>query len=113
MQIIPIRLHGLLDYLSAAMLISAPWLLGFADGSAAQWVAVAAGAFILIYSLLTRYERGAVPLIPIRAHLALDVATGTALIASPWVFGFADHILWPHLAFGLLSLAVPALTRRA
>ena len=34
------RVHGMIDYATGALLIIAPWLFGFADGSAAQWVPI-------------------------------------------------------------------------
>jgi hypothetical protein len=35
-------------------------------------------------SMVTDYEHGAIPLLPVKAHLAVDVALCTVLIASPW-----------------------------
>jgi hypothetical protein len=26
------------------------------------------------------------------------------LLASPWLFGFADRIAWPHVLFGLIEI---------
>jgi hypothetical protein len=53
---IPRNVHGILDYVVGLLLIAAPWLLGFADGTAAQNVPVALGAGALLYSLLTNYD---------------------------------------------------------
>ena len=36
MRFIPTQIHGGLDYLIGVILIIAPWLFGFADGSAAM-----------------------------------------------------------------------------
>ncbi|WP_309086135.1 SPW repeat protein [Chelativorans sp.] len=112
MQIIPTRTHGVLDYLVGLLLIAAPWLLGFADGGPAQWVPVILGLAAIIYSLLTNYELGVVKLIPMPGHLALDIGSGLLLAASPWLFGFADVVAWPHLVFGLLEIAIAAFTHR-
>ncbi|GAB1584110.1 MULTISPECIES: SPW repeat protein [Phyllobacteriaceae] len=112
MQIIPTRLHGILDYLTAALLILAPWLFGFADGSAAQWVPVAMGAGIILYSLLTSYEWGILHVIPMRLHLVLDFGGGILLLASPWLFGFADRLIWPHVTVGAMEIVVACLTYR-
>ena len=40
MRIISTRIHGIIDYLTGLLLIVAPWLFGFANGGAAQWVPV-------------------------------------------------------------------------
>lgn len=112
MAIISTRAHGVLDYLSGAALIAAPFLLGFANGGPAQWVPIIIGVLTILSSLATKYELGAVHLIPFRVHLVLDVLMGVVLLASPLVFGFTDQIWWPHVLFGVIYILVPALTRK-
>lgn len=93
------------------LLIVAPWLLGFADGGPEQWVPVILGAGAILYSLLTRYELGVARIIPMPVHLLLDVASGVVLAASPWIFGFADEIWWPHVLFGVIEIGAGLMTR--
>jgi len=112
MGIIPVRVHAILDYLVGLVLIVAPYLLGFADGSAAQWVPQIIGAATLIASLLTRYDLGLIKVIPFRTHLVLDMLMGVILLASPWVLGFADRIWWPHALFGVIYIVVPILSQK-
>jgi hypothetical protein len=112
MQFIPTRTHGVIDYLTAVVLIVAPWLFGFADGGPAQWVPVILGVGIIFYSVLTDYELGAAKVIPMPMHLVLDIGGGIVLAASPWLFGFADLIVWPHVLVGLMEIIVSVLTRR-
>ena len=111
MRFIPTRTHGVIDYLTGALLVAAPYLLGFADGTAAQWVPQILGAALVGASLLTDYELGVVRVIPMPVHRLLDVAAGALLAASPWLFGFADRVFWPHLAFGLFSVVASLITR--
>jgi hypothetical protein len=40
------------------------------------------------------------------------VGLGVFLILSPWLFGFASAIWWPHVLVGLTEIAMGALTRR-
>jgi hypothetical protein len=54
---------------------------------------------------------GLLRLVPMRVHLAIDLAAGALLAASPWLFGFADHIAWPHVLFGLLEIGIVLLSR--
>lgn len=111
MRFLPTRIHGALDYLVGLLLIVAPWLLGFADGTAAQYVPQALGVAALIYALLTDYELGVVRLIPMPVHLMLDAGSGVLLAASPWLFGFADRVFWPHLILGLVEVGAALVTR--
>ena len=60
---------------------------------------------------LTDYEVGAFPVIPMRLHLGLDGLGGALLAASPWLFGFAREVYWPHLLFGLFSVVASFITR--
>lgn len=111
MRFVSTRAHGALDYLTGVLLIAAPYLLGFADGSAAQWLPIALGSGVLVYSLLTRYELGVLRLIPMPLHLMLDAGGGALLAASPWLFGFSDYVYLPHLLVGLMEIAASIITR--
>jgi hypothetical protein len=111
MRFLPTRLHGTLDYGVGLLLILSPYLLGFADGGAAQLVPQILGAAAIVYSLLTDYELGAVRMIPMPMHLLLDVASGALLLVSPWLFGFADRVVWPHVIFGVLEIGAGLMTR--
>jgi hypothetical protein len=110
-RIIPTRVHGMLDYLMGALLIVAPWLFGFADGDAKQWVPIIIGVLVIGQSLMTDYELSVVKAIPMGTHLMLDIGTGIILAASPWIFGFADDIWWPHVVFGLLEIGAALMTQ--
>ncbi len=110
MRFIPTRVHGLIDYVWGLLVGTAPWVFGFADNGPATYVAWAFGIGAILYSLLTNYEVGLLPVISVPVHLALDIAAGVVLAASPWIFGFADRVVWPHLVFGLFSVAAGLLT---
>lgn len=111
MRFIPTAVHGALDYLIGALLIIAPWVLGFADNGAATWTPVVIGAGVIGYSLFTAYEMGAIKLIPMRVHLWLDGIGGAILAGSPWIFGFADYVWVPHLVVGVLEVGAAIFTR--
>lgn len=112
MKVIGTRAHGVLDYLTGVLLIAAPWLFGFATGGVEQWLPQLLGAMTIVMSLLTRYELSVAKVIPLDVHLGLDMASGALLAVSPWLFGFADIIWWPHLLVGLTEIVVPMMTRR-
>ena len=112
MQVIPTRVHGMMDYTIGALLIAAPWLFGFDRGGAETWVPVALGASVILYSLMTDYELGAVRRLPMPTHLALDMGGGALLAVSPWLFGFADLVWMPHLLVGLIEIGTAMMTQR-
>jgi hypothetical protein len=104
------KIHAIIDYVVGVLLIVAPYLLGFANGGPEHLVPVVLGAITVAYSLITRYELSVAQIIPYRGHLGIDAALGGLLAVSPWLFGFASSIWWPHVLVGLLELAVVALS---
>ena len=56
-RFISTRTHGVLDHVVGALLIVVPYLLGFADGTAAQWVPQVLGVVAIGGGLMTDYER--------------------------------------------------------
>jgi hypothetical protein len=106
MRFIPTRVHGMLDYMTAGVLIAAPSMLNFRQGGTQKWLPVALGVGTIGYSLLTDYELGLFKVIPMPMHLALDAANGALLAASPWLFGFSEGTSAPHLGLGLFESAV-------
>lgn len=106
------RTHGILDYATGALLLAAPYLFGFATGGIEQWLPQLLGAMTIAMSLFTDYELSISRAIPLRVHLGMDMVSGALLAVSPWLFGFAELIWWPHLLVGLVEIVVPMLTRR-
>ncbi len=90
-RIIPTKVHGSLDYLASGVNLVFPRLLGLYDAPWGARVPRIVGASGAGYSLITDYELGALKVVPMPAHLALDAAKGVFMAASPWVFGFARN----------------------
>ena len=112
MRFISTKTHGALDYLMGIILILAPWILGFANGGAAQWVPIIIGGGMILYSIITDYELGMAKMIPMSAHLMIDLVAGIFLAISPWLFGFSELIFWPHLVFGILEIGAALTTEK-
>jgi len=111
MRFLSRRAHGALDYIVGVLLILAPRILGFDTGGAEQRVPEILGFSVILYSLLTNYELGALKMIPFRTHLTLDVLGGVFLAISPWLFQFA-HLVWvPHVLVGLIEIGTVLVTR--
>ena len=111
MRFISTRTHGVLDYVVGALLIVVPYILGFADGTAAQWVPQLLGLVAIGGGMLTDYELGVMRVIPMPTHLMLDIGAGALLALSPWLFDFADRVFWPHLIVGLMEIGAGMTTR--
>jgi hypothetical protein len=111
MALISTRLHGVIDYTSAAVLFGLPRAARWSPGLT-RWL-TGLSAFTVLYSLCTRYELGLVKLIPFRGHLALDVVDAGLLLSAPIAFaGEEDGANKIQVALGLFSLLVVALSWR-
>jgi hypothetical protein len=111
MRFIPTRIHGMLDYLMGILLIASPWLFGFNRGGAETWVPVIVGASVILYSIFTDYELGAIRKLSMSTHLWLDVLGGAFLAASPWLFDFDEYVYLPHLILGLAEIGAGLMTK--
>jgi hypothetical protein len=111
MRFLPTSIHGVIDYLWGIALFASPWILGFSHVTSAKWVAILFGVGAILYSLFTAYELGVLRIIPMSMHLVLDGIAGALLAASPFLLGFSDQVYWPHVAFGLFSVAASLITR--
>lgn len=114
LRVIPTSVHGVLDYVASGVNLLVPSLLGLEDVPQAALAPRLVGAIGTAYSLLTDYELGAVKLLPMSTHLAIDAAKGAFLASSPWLFGFADKgtRYWlPHVALGTSDVLAAVATR--
>ena len=56
-KVLPFTIHSAGDYLAAALLLAAPWVLNFADGDTGLTVFyIVAGLAVLAVSLVTNYQ---------------------------------------------------------
>ena len=102
MKLFSTKLHGVLDYATVANLPALFRLLG----ASADTVRLAdrSALFVLAYSLLTRYERGAIKVLPMPVHLAFDALLGTVLCAAASRPGERTGVKAALLSLGLFSL---------
>ncbi len=87
-----------MDYAWGVALLLAPRVLDLPSRSAEARTCQAAGAGAIAYAGLADYQLGLVSALTMQEHLALDVAGGVALAASPWLFGFSSSPAPPSAA---------------
>lgn len=88
-NLIPARIHGILDFASAFALIAFAVVVGGSGLAVATGVAL--GVVLIVVSLLTDYPLGVIRVIPFKVHSAGDYVGAFTLIAAPFILGFADQ----------------------
>lgn len=108
MKIISTRLHGILDYATAFILIL-PWIVDYHPTSEDTWILAASGTFIFIYSIITNYEVGMLKLLPMKGHMILDVLVSAFLIVAPFIFSLPHYTNWTMIV-GVVGLITTVLS---
>jgi len=104
-------LHGVVDYIAAAALLTLPFVLGLGTSSPlAKWLAVGTGLAVIVTSLLTDYKYGAVRVLPFKGHLAIDAAVATGFTLAPALLGFTGLDAWFYWVNAVAVFAVVALS---
>jgi hypothetical protein len=118
-RFVPTSVHGIFDYIGGILLIAAPFVFGFYNvGGIAVILPIVLGVGLILYSLLTNYERGipALKFIPMPLHLVFDFVAAALLAVSPFLFGFwnqAPNVWLPHViaGVGVILLVLVSQTR--
>lgn len=114
MRVVPTKVHGALDYVTAPALTLAPELFRMKDGKSASLPPRLVGIGAAASAALSDHELAPKRVVPMKAHLALDAASGLALALAPWVGGSARkgarHWL-PHAIVGAKEVALALTTK--
>jgi hypothetical protein len=109
MRLIPTRVHGALDFLTAFTLLMLPRAMKL-DSNVSRLL-TNAGASTIAYSLLTRYEYGMLKILPFRAHLRLDKLSAFVFCAAPILLPDEDRdVLSLLVGIGFYELAASQLS---
>jgi VIT1/CCC1 family predicted Fe2+/Mn2+ transporter len=111
---IPRAVHGMLEYAIAAVLIAAPFVLGFSDEGAPTAVSIISGVVVLMSGASTEcFPTSLIKSVPIGMHIALDFILGALFIAAPFLFGFSDDSTPTafFIVMGVLGLLITLATR--
>ena len=63
----------------------------FSEHTTPTVLSIVLGIGPIVYSLFTDYELGVWRTFPMSIHNLFDIGAGALLVASPWIFGFADE----------------------
>ena len=103
------KTHAMLDYLTIGKFLILPRVLGFSETVTNGMTAV--GLVKLAYTLMTRHEGGVVKVLPMQAHLAMDVVGGATLCALPFLDDDSDVTEQAVCcALGAMDIAVAPMT---
>ncbi len=110
MKILNPKIHGYLDYGVVILFLAAPTLLGLTGIPAI--IAYTLAVVHLLVTVITAFPLGFVQLLPLPLHGTIELVVSFALIALPWVFGFASDLAARsfYIAAGVLIFAVWLIT---
>ena len=109
-KVIGPRTHGFIDYAHSALFFTAGALF-WNRNRRASVAALAAGAFLLVESLLTEYPLGVADVISFGTHGEIDTGFVGAALAAPRLLGISDDPeAWFFRANGIAEAFVVGMT---
>ncbi len=110
MKVITPCVHGYLDFLTVALFLLAPTLLGLSQIPAILAYAIA--AIHLIVTLTSDFPFGVFKLIPFTIHGWIERLVGPSLIVLPFIAGFSNEETARnfYIGIGLVIIVVGILT---
>lgn len=109
MKTVNTRLHGLLDYTVAFMLMI-PWMSDYYVRSQDTWLLALAGGIVVLYSLFTNYEFGFFKYISMKVHLVMDILVSVFLIGLPFLMPLDHYFLYWPVSLGAIFLVIVILS---
>lgn len=110
MKILNSKIHGYLDYGVVILFLAAPTLFGLTGIPAT--IAYTLAVVHLLVTVITAFPLGIFQLLPLPLHGTVELVVSFALIALPWIFGFASDLAARnfYIAAGVLIFAVWLIT---
>ena len=106
------NIHAILDYPVAALLLTAPFILGLGDSTPlARWLSVAVGAAALLLTIFTNHKPGLIRVLPYPFHVAVDAMVGLVFLAAPFILNFSGLDAWYYWANGAAVITVVSLSK--
>ena len=101
---LPASVHRSLDMVAVVAFLAAPILLGMSGAEA--YVSYGLAAIHLLITLSTKFPDTGHRLVSLRAHGAIELVIGVALIALPWAAGWTGSVRTYYMTMGILLLLV-------
>lgn len=112
--VISTKTLGIFDYIVGLVTASSPWLFGFAHvGGASLFLPLFIGCMVVLMSIFSNYEFGAIKIFPMQMHLSLEVFFGFFLFVSPFLYGFYHLVFLPQVILGLIMLLLGIFTKNS
>jgi hypothetical protein len=109
---VPPFVHGVVEYLAAALFIVAPFLFDF-DATSATAASLVIGLVLLAFTAMSMLPTALVKVVSVGVHVTADVVLAVLLVALPFLLGFRDESA-PTALFitvGVVHLLVTIATR--
>ena len=104
------RAHGMIDNTLAAT--ASAFASGGTGTTSTARLLHSAAALARMSSMMTKYESGSIRVLPVKAHLALDIALCSVLIASPFFLPASERrYAAVPVALGVLGLFASLMTQ--
>ena len=112
---VSLKVHNILDYVIALVLVLSPFIFGFSDITAAKNIFLVLGFGLATYSLITKYYYCIARIIPVGVHMIFDSAAGVTLLAAPYLFDYRENLtelqFGVHVAMGVGAIGLVSLTK--
>ncbi len=108
MKIISPTNHGYLDYVTVALFLAAPTIIGLTG--IAGVIAYALAGIHLTMTLVTDFPLGIAKLIPFSVHGWVERAVGSALVLLPFLLSFQTPAREFYIVIGIVIILVGVFT---
>jgi hypothetical protein len=110
MRFLPTAIHGIIDYIFGIAMLAMPWFVDMHHTESNVFYSV--GIIAFIYSLITKYELGLIPMVSMPAHLVIDFLLGISLITAPILLHSGFNVPLYFLIPGLFAVMASLITKR-
>jgi hypothetical protein len=113
------KFYGVINWVAVILLLTAPWDFGawhpgfYTVGGAALFLPLFFGWIQFIMAVFTDNSHGFIKVFPLQMHLFLDLVIGSFLLASPFIFHYADKVVWPQVLLGGLLCVAAIFTKKS
>ena len=105
------KLHGVLDYFTALLLVASPWFFEYAGNNIQTWISLGVGITVVLNILFTDFEFGIIRVLKMESHLAIDMLCATILLTASWILNVSQEVMLFFLVISIFQAALALATR--